>query len=366
MKILATAGDIGGARAIMPVLDYLFNASVPFEIVNHNYLGKHAPDNWQRVSPLLEGRVDSLESRFRRNEYGALIFTTSVQDTVALNISRLASLYNIFTIHLLDNWTNYMLRLTNDGLPSIYPEVYAVMDDYALKAATDDGIPKNILKITGQPALSSLEDEFLDWSNTNKSEKRVSIGFHKKKKLLIFVSEPVEADQGGGSESPQFRGYTEKMVLQQLCHYLQPYSDEIQLGLLPHPRENDNELQKEWEMYRGNLVGGIVMANTGREAVFMADGVSGMASILLYEAWLINKPVISLQPGIKQLYLWIMNERQGCYFLSESGQWEVKVREWLTDVHKAPKESKVKHDINIHKNAPEKIAKILINSLGNC
>ena len=44
MSLLAVSGDVGGARAIIPVLDYLYSDNEPFTIVNHSFLADEAPE----------------------------------------------------------------------------------------------------------------------------------------------------------------------------------------------------------------------------------------------------------------------------------------------------------------------------------
>lgn len=365
MKILAAAGDIGGARAIIPVLELLSDQSEPFEIVDHGYLGKNAHSDWQKIHPELSSGQKSLEYRLKQREYGVFLFSSSVKDTFALNIARLANRFNVPVIHILDNWTNYLARLKNDDLPILYPDIYTVMDKLAYEEAINDGVPENILKITGQPALSSLRKEVSTWLIENRKEKFRKPGLPENKKLIAFISEPVEADQGAGPDSPQYRGYTEKTVLKQFCHYLQPYSGEVQIGLVPHPREDSNALIEVWEQFRGNLDGGLFRINSGREAVFIADGISGMVSILLYEAWLIGKPIISLQPGLRQPHFSFMNKMQGCHYLTESGQWKEKISKWLTEVNSVQKETELRPELNIHADAPKTIYKIIERLLDN-
>jgi len=234
-----------------------------------------------------------------------------------------------------------------------FPDLYLVMDDLAYEGACADGLPATALKIVGQPALASLNKEY----RQTKLKKRGN-----GKKLLVFISEPAEADQGAGVESPQYRGYTEKTVLKEFCKRLNSFSDKYLIGIAPHPRENREELFKFWQKFRGNLEGGL-LEKGGREAVFAADGVAGMTSILLYEAWLINKPVISLQPGLCKNDLNFMRKRQGVLCVTEHNEWGNAMDEWLGQLAEPKENRNFRDELKLHEQAPANIGEILLDRL---
>ena len=51
-----------------------------------------------------------------------------------------------------------------------------------------------------------------------------------------------------------------------------------------------------------------------RHSLHHADAVVGMTSLLLYEAWLLGKPVASLQPGLRNEALRALALRKGVVF----------------------------------------------------
>jgi len=210
IKTWVIAGDVGGARAIIPALERLAKSSTQFSIADHGFLSKEAPVNWPRIpAPFFESS-ESLEKSLKQDEVGVLVFGTSVEDTIPLSVARLSKSAGIPVICVLDNWMGYRRRLEMDGLPMLLPDNYAVMDDLAFKEALADGIPSDILIITGQPALSSLAEDYEDWQRQDHSELLSTLGLSSNKKLIAFISEPAEADHGTGPESAQFRGYTGK------------------------------------------------------------------------------------------------------------------------------------------------------------
>lgn len=294
MKILAAAGDPGGARALLTVLEYFHKKEYPFLLVNYGFLGREAPEDWPRVSPDINGLESQIHKYFKNETFSAFIFSSSVMDTVPLHLARISRTYGVPVVHLLDHWGNYAKRLEIDGEARLIPDIYAVMDDLAFAEAVEDGIPEKILRITGHPSLSGLTHEWKKFQCHSRKEMLNEAGLSPEKKLIIFFSEPITKDVATGHFPKWIGKYTERDVLKWLCDYFQPYSDDIQLCIVPHPRESSYELDKHWKKLCGKLEGGLFYGNNSRKALFLADGVVGICAILLHEAWLLGRPVMSV------------------------------------------------------------------------
>lgn len=319
--ILFAAGDVGGARALLPIAAECERHGLPFAVLHHGHIAQEAPDRWPLVSLPSVTSGANIAAWLSGLNVSALIFGSSVHDLLPLTLAGKAHEIGIFVVHVLDNWSNYRRRLGNDDLPILVPDIYTVMDDLAREAAIADGVLAEIIRVTGQPALASLVDDYAGVSGRSRGQGPVR---------LLFVSEPVEADQGSSPESPRFRGYTEKNVLRLLCRVLQPYADQVTLDILPHPREERRLLVALWKENRLAL-NGMVLANkeSGRQQLLAADGVIGMASILLYEAWLVGKPVLSLQPGLADRSLRMLAKRAGVCFIDAEEQIVDAFASWL-------------------------------------
>jgi hypothetical protein len=357
MSLAAVSGDIGGARAILPVLEYMYNHHQNFEIVDHGVLAKLAPAEWPRIS-MSETAKDRLELLFSK-KFKALIFTTSVKDAFTLKLARAASSQGIPVLCLLDNWMNYMHRLKIDGEPALIPDVYMVMDDLAKAEAIGEGVPESILRVVGQPALGSLAGEYQRWKKQDRAKYFGSADLDITKKLIVFISEPVSNDQGSGPENSQYRGYTEKTVLKQFCAELQPFAASCQLCIAPHPRDDIAELNILWERCRGKMTGGLLQLKSGRQAIFLADGVAGMASILLYEAWLMSRPVISLQPGLHKPQLAFMQKREGAICVTDARQWQERVSAWMKELTNNNLTDRFRDELSLHISAAANVAGVI-------
>lgn len=354
MKALFVSGDVGGARALLPIMAECERKAVPFYVFEHGHIVKELPRQWDRVK--LNGDLNKkrLTDLFKEKSIGVLVFTSSVKDTLPLLIARQAKHYGIPVIHVLDNWAGYRRNMGMDGLPIFIPDIYTVIDDVSFEGALKEGIDRDVIKMTGQPALASLSKEVHSQYNANFFIKeRKSFGFDTNKKLILFISEPVELDQGSSPANPHYRGYTEKTVLTLLCEHLQPYAEDIEVGILPHPREDSAGLLNTWEKCCGTLKGGLIRLSNGRESLFWVDGVAGMNSLLLYEAWLIGKPVISIQPGLRYKTLRVHEKRDGIVFVDSVRDVESKISEWFSKINLNKKISP-RPELEFHERAPDK------------
>lgn len=358
MNVLFASGDVGGARALLPVIALCEKESLPFVMLEHGHIVSEAPGRWKKVPLGDQPDATAVESAFKRNDIGVLVFTSSVKDILPLSLARRARELDIPVVHVLDNWTGYRRRMEKDGLAAFMPDVYTVPDNRAFEEAVMDGIDRSTVRITGQPALASLCAEYRSREGRDGGTVRRRLGIDPAKSLVVFVSEPVEDDQGASPESPQFRGYTEKTVLPLFCKALQPYSDVIEIGLLPHPREDRDRLAALWEQCRGSVTGTLLHLDAGREGLFLADAVAGMASLLLYEAWLLGRPVISLQPGLRQTQLRTLQKRRGVVFVDSHEGIVPSVASWVATLQARGRKT-VRPEARLHEKAPENVFRLV-------
>ena len=358
MTILFAAGDIGGARALLPVMQACTDKRLAFLLLAHGHLPQEAPEVWPRVPASCTKTHATMRDFFKAHDIDWLVFASSVHDSLPLKIARAAKTFGLQVMHVLDNWSGYRRRLEMDGYSALMPDVYTVMDTYAWQAASQDGVAPSILALTGQPALATLADQVRTWTTDTLEKKRRQLGVGSQTILLVFVSEPVAQDQGVSPANPAYRGYTEADVLQLFCRALQPFAERVEIALLPHPRQRREDLAGLWHHCRGTLRGELLADLSSREVVWLADGVVGMASILLYEAWLLGKPVLSLQPGLRQDTLRMLQTRQGVVFVESYAGAEKAIGSWMTALE--PKRPWMpRSDLALHRTAPETIRRLL-------
>jgi nitrogen regulatory protein PII-like uncharacterized protein len=355
LTILAISGDIGGQKALVPVLEKMHEENVDFTVIENRGLEKFS-DKWKSIKLDSEDE-ESWNKTFTELNAGAIIFSTSVKDTFPLRLAKKGKEKGMTTFCLLDNWMNYRKRLELDG-NLFLPDKYLLMDQMAYNEALKDNLPESILEITGQPALTDIQKSYELFTDEFKAEKKKELGINPDKKLLVFISEPAEYDQGKDDSIPSFRGYTEKTVLKSLSEALQNYSNEIQVAIVPHPREDAEALLSLWKEISGNIEGGFFNFQNGREAIMLADGVAGMASILLHESWFINTPTISLQPDARRDDLLILKDRNGVFCLTDDSEWDQKIETWMQQILN-DENRELREELTFHKSAADNIINLI-------
>lgn len=358
IKILFASGDVGGARALLPVMRCCERTSTPFAVLANGHILSEIPGKWNTVRLSELSDIPKIRGYYQENNIGVLVFSSSVKDSSPLWLARWTKNIGIPVIHVLDSWSQYRQRMEMGSWPALKPDVYAVMDDLAYSEARKNGIDPSSLKVTGQPALSHLLEEFHRFQQNNTLSSHRSTFHNQEKKIILFISEPVGADQGQDDSYPLFRGYTEKSVIQHFLHSIHPLSDSVYIGILPHPREKKDALEKIWQNHRGNLQGRILTPTHARKSLFLAHGIAGMASVMLYEGWLLGKPVISLQPGLRLDPLRMFEKRKGIDFVDSLNSFSEVLTKWIESI---PSEKKMlcRPDMALHKKAPENVFAII-------
>lgn len=311
LTIAFAAGDVGGARAILPVARLA-------GLNGHHIIGMRHGTFFAEGSSDWTWRDKAVFSshEFWEREPDALVYATSVSDFAAVDAGLIAHECRVPAVHVLDNWSSYSNRLKASGGRILVPDCYAVMDELAKGDAIADGVPEGILSVTGHPGLARLAQEAVEFTPQNSSATL----------KVLFVSEPAFADSGG-RESSGWRGYDEvdvsRLTTEAFCSILQAKpAVSLHVSVVPHPRENRTEVAERWaSLLKGSLISWeLVEPGQVRASLHSTDCVAGMTSILLYEAWLLGIPVLSLQPGLCRAELAALSRRDGVLFCTDRGQ----------------------------------------------
>jgi len=300
--LLFAAGDVGGARALLPIIALAAARGQPTLILRHGAItAEPVSGAWIETDALSFGDP-ALRPR-------AFIFAGSVADPVPLRVARAAAAAGIPTIFVLDSWSSYGSRLATDGLDPFKPDVYCVPDEKAKSDARRAGVTCTI-EVTGQPAFAGVL-----------AEAQTPAARAASRTKILFVSEPVEADHG------RSRGYTEAEAMTAIARGLQPLAAHVEVDVLPHPRDDVPRIASLWTGARGSLAGEILGQNTLRSVVDY-DAVAGIASVLLYRAWLLGRPALSCQPGLVLPSLRQFGERDGIVLIDEMDGAPRRIQAW--------------------------------------
>jgi hypothetical protein len=299
LRVLAVSGDAGGAAALAPVLTALRSAGACISAFAYEAAGAIWSQAGVKHQELPPAGVDP-ERLLETSGAQVVLATTSLNGTDwERKFVWAARRRHLPSIVLLDFWSNYRERFTNaGGALSDLPDYIAVMDGAARDEMVAAGFPPDRLVITGQPAFDGLE------ALRRRSTAEFRCALRNRLKLsagpaVLFCSQPIAQMYGKNAANPNYLGYTEVTVLRALADALQRIAERkkrrVLLLVRPHPREQ--------EIAIAGLATSLLSVRSlldcdELEAVLAADLVTGMSSILLLKAALLDCRALSLQPGL--------------------------------------------------------------------
>jgi hypothetical protein len=308
-RILCFAREAGGAEALAPVIKRL----------NHSYnvllLAKdYAMPVFQRHN--LEHETYSTHSHetlvtlirdYWRGIMPDVVLTSATSlpwnDMTERLLWRWAHEHSIPSIGVIDQWQNYGLRFSgcnSDEHLTYLPTRITTLDDRARQEMIKEGIPEELIAVTGQPALDVLFEERKAFTPSDRKVVREKIGVEQDSLLVVFVSEALKRDFADSL------GYTEKSTLEFLMRTLSAIVEEIDIKLhlvvKLHPQNtpldfagldfSQTRLKFPISMIRQEI--------RPRPLALASDLVVGMTSVLLVESILLGLPTISITLNSKK------------------------------------------------------------------
>lgn len=316
-----------------------------------------------------------------QEENPALVLTgTSVQDEknkyIIEQTSTLAGKRKrIPTLSVLDFWGNYSRRF-NDlysggnfdlknqrGKHEFLPDKIAIMDKLAEEAMLKEGFPEEILEITGNPYFDDLIELKNNFTERDKNKVRTDLGLDTDSYLVLFASQPIEYHFGKDESNPNYLGYTEKTALKDLLDNLTklPDSGDTNLIVKVHPRENKKDLEEIVAKYELPVV--VDKKYSTRPTLLVSDIVISPSSTVLVESTYLDKPSISLQPGLKKEDFLITNSLGVTVPVYKHGEIGVILEKLLSDANYAAELYQKRKDFGIDGKATERVTNLIYEML---
>lgn len=298
MKVLAVAGDAGGARAIEPVMMAL-GRRPGVHLDARPY--RSAVDIWQ-ASGFDIGPIEGAGT------FTHALLGTSVGTPIReLEVIERARACGARTVAVVDHWLNYRDRFVRDG-DLILPDAIALMDQRAFREAVADGLPAERLVVTGHPALEAILPASLDRRAAERTKLGTTLPLRADRRIL-WVAQPflqtVEAPTScfiRGEEPPRRIDHRSDEALVTFARVLGRVAEElgvvVDLIVKPHPRDLDRPIPNI-AATRWLAVHRVPDGYAPRDAVLGVDVVCGMQSMLLLEACCLSQPVVSFQPDLQ-------------------------------------------------------------------
>ena len=148
-KIVFLAHDPGGCEALYPVYQKLQGQSIFFAIGPAARIHPQYASDWQKVKTVLQelAECECLAGLVLGRDWGTDL------DVLALAWARKNGIKSIV---ILDYWSNYAVSFRDETGKYHWPDAYLVMDDLAKQEAIAEGVPSDILHVSGHPGLDKF------------------------------------------------------------------------------------------------------------------------------------------------------------------------------------------------------------------
>jgi hypothetical protein len=293
-KIVIVARQAGSARAFVTLIKKMkvegwFVIVLAFEhakkVFDDENINSILIDSFNKAVPVLNIHYDARVLLSGTSEY-------AFEDSLFWDWSRTNE---IPSIAFVDSWVNYWQRFTSDGIEkkkfNLTPDKIAVIDKLMQSRMIEFGCDKEKLIITGNPAFEVLSG----YRTKNESEI-----FHLYSDYILFIGEPFNKDFYKGTEK-DILGYTEaevlSFVLDAVVYLNQTYGKAFRLVYKPHPRGMCSEDVKTILKKKNISIADNSLYSY--DLVACSKAVVGMTSMLLYEAMIMGRVVISYSPDEK-------------------------------------------------------------------
>lgn len=300
LKGIFFSSDPGGTNALIPVARRITEEA---EIQIVNYASFFAVSGWEQAGLDFTPLPDTMTA----DEIGALvsqtapdfIFTgTSENPDMEGRFWRAAKHQAIATYSIIDHWTRYKERYMVNG--SFSPtDIIFTIDETSKEEMISLGFKKESIIVSGQPHF----EKFYDYkSRRSRAKFCEDQQLPEEKRIITFVSDNISGSFPSASPGKPLLGFDEHTTLSALLTELDPiYREEnnFQLIIKLHPKEPEDNFANA--RFRKAIPCRIIKGGDNMDLIFHSDYVIGMFSMLLFEAFLMNKPVLSLQLNANHL-----------------------------------------------------------------
>lgn len=181
------------------------------------------------------------------------------------------------------------------------PDFLFVPDNETMDAFLALGFPKGRIVKTGHPHSDYVLDKGRQLAELNKIDlkRKLFPALEPKKPVILFLTQPKSNLEKGlleRSADYTLLGWQDsndrtEIVLQELLDCLRQTREDFYFGLRLHPKNNKIEFERYVEK-----LDFINDDGDSLELVWVCDMIIGMSTMLLYEAALLNKTVLSVLP----------------------------------------------------------------------
>ena len=318
-KIMLLARDPGGANTIIPLLQPLIERGYKV-----SFYGKDAAlDRYQQMGlqgldiskflPVIDidGWMDFLHSE----QPDFIITGTSGNDFSERYLWEAARKCSIMSFAILDQWINYGIRFSSFGLDEMdeydkckhhhyLPDRILVMDDEARMQLLNEGIDDSRILISGQPYFDLVLQKSCFMNSEMSNVIRNHFICDKSEIIISYISEPLSLDYPEKSPGDYHLGFDEKTNCRKILNGIKDvtsFSEQrVCFIIKQHPRETADNYSEIVNEFNSEFIRVVVLRDFDSWfLLYSSDLVCGMSSMLLLEAVLLGRPVLSIEVGLK-------------------------------------------------------------------
>lgn len=306
--VLFFARDPGGANVVRPVYEKMKGNYRTLLYAKEFALKTFREENYP-VEDIQERGIETYEdilSFLKEVNPDVVITGTSLDDFTERYLWKAAENLHIKAYAILDQWMNLGIRFSayDYGREEEYhshrehpylPYRILAMDGLAKEQLEKEGISGDKIMLTGQPHFDTVRERF----------GRARQVYDNRRWNVAFASEPVYQDYDNCEETKLYWGYNERTIFDSLYRNLQNlaecYSRKVRLIIRPHPREEQANWRQRMETLRDdNVMLEMDKENDSFSVMKSVDLVCGMSSMFLLESMICQKPVLSIEIGLKR------------------------------------------------------------------
>jgi hypothetical protein len=298
--ILFFSSEPGGAEILTPVIRLLSQQN-HYNVVVLGY-GHGLKRFQQKGISCREIEKIAKDDLSLINKYAPDFIITSATSLPNFDMSekyiwRSANKVGIKTLAFLDQWQNYAQRFSGPSEEerlAYLPDIINCIDQTGRDEMLAEGFDEARLISLGHPYLSSIRDTYPSLTSEKLKNKIESlIGQYLPQNNLLFISEPLREHYDAAL------GYDQYQTLEYFLENVWRSAPHFTVLIKLHPKDRLENFKKIALRHKAVKLHFIQDELTSLECLHAAESVFGMASIMMIEAFILGKTVVSLQPGLK-------------------------------------------------------------------
>jgi len=316
-RVLFFSRDPGGTNAIMPLIGPLRSLGNEVSIYGKDaalsiYRKKNI-DCLDICDTIRSGTQEETDEFVRRARPDLIVTGTSSEDFTERHLWRAAERAKIASFAVLDQWTNYRLRLIPEGgdlsggasSELVVPSFFFIMDEFARNEMCALGIDREKLIVSGQPFFDYIRKTGNRFTTEEIEKLRHELTAGREHShVFLFASQPIASIHRKNGMAEDYWGYTEETILRSVVTCLSKLTEqlatEVTLVLRLHPKDKPNVYENALASVPDSLKVVVDREIDSSLLLKASDLVIGMFSMLLLEAAILERRFISVQIGLKR------------------------------------------------------------------